>query len=230
MGTSFDKTTDQKPAQLSVTNRGTLVDEVYARIESMIVMLQLSPGALLSEVELGRQFGVSRTPVGEALQRLAREGLVTILPRRGILVTEVNIADQLRLQELRREVSRFIARCGAARATTEERARIATIASNFLQAAEADDKVAVMRADKEFHDLFATCAHNSYAAASMSSMDSLSRRFWYVHRDARGSDKESARLHADIALAIAEGNQEKAVQASDAFADYLDAFTRSILR
>ena len=71
----------------------SLADRVYADLEEMIVTLRLEPGQMLSESELGEMFKVSRTPIGEALQRLAREGLVNILPRRGIVVTEINIAE-----------------------------------------------------------------------------------------------------------------------------------------
>ena len=70
--------------------RQTLTDKAYIQLEEMIVTLQLAPGQVLSESELGEQLEIGRTPIREALQRLAREGLVTILPRKGILVTEIN--------------------------------------------------------------------------------------------------------------------------------------------
>jgi len=87
----------------------SLAEKVYAELEEMIVTLQFEPGQMLSESELSEILQVSRTPIGEALQRLAREGLVNILPRRGIVVTEINIADQLKLLEFRSVVSRFAA-------------------------------------------------------------------------------------------------------------------------
>ena len=80
--------------------KGGLADWVYRQLEERIVTLQLRPGALLSEAELGQQLGVSRTPVAAALQRLAREGLVNILPQRGVVVTEISLTDQLRVLEL----------------------------------------------------------------------------------------------------------------------------------
>ncbi len=206
-----------------------MVDRVYAELELKIVTCELPPGALLSEAELSKQLNVSRTPVGEALQRLAREGLVNILPRRGILVTEVNISDQLQLLELRREISRFVARAGARRARPEERERLRQVAASFLHAAESNDDVELLQADKEFHDLFVRCAHNAFALRTLVSMDSLSRRFWIAHRASTGELPESAKLHSDIAIAIADGNEQLAMQASDALSDYLDQFTRSTL-
>lgn len=208
---------------------GTLVERIYAWLEGKIVTLQLPPGALLSELVIAREFGVSRTPVGEALQRLAREGLVTILPRRGIVVTEISVTEQLRLLEFRREIANFIARLGAKRANTAERDKLRQVANDFLAAAAAGDEAGLLAADKDFHDLFATCAHNNYAANAMGPLDSLSRRFFYAHRVNVGNSNESARLHANIALSMAEGDPQAAENATNAMADYLDDFARSTL-
>ncbi len=208
---------------------GNLVDRVYEQLETMIVTLELAPGAVISELELGRRLGVSRTPIGEALQRLAREGLVAILPRRGIVVSEISVSDQLRLLELRREISSFIARMGAIRASDEERAELRLVAREFQEAAVAGDSAALMKADKTFHDLFAACAHNAFACTAINSMDAHMRRFWYAHQVADAEFVRSARLHADIALAVAKGDQTAAVQASDAFSDYCEDFTRAAL-
>ena len=79
----------------------------------MIVTLRIAPGAAVSEQELAGNLGIGRTPIREALQRLAREGLVAILPRRGILVSGIDVKRQLRLLEVRRELERLIARSAA---------------------------------------------------------------------------------------------------------------------
>ena len=76
--------------QATLDGRQSLTDQAYVRLEELIVTLQLEPGAVLSESVLSRDLGFGRTPIREALQRLAREGLVTILPRKGVLVSEVN--------------------------------------------------------------------------------------------------------------------------------------------
>lgn len=207
----------------------TLVDQIYSWLEGKIVTLELLPGALLSEVAIAREFGVSRTPVGEALQRLAREGLVTILPRRGIVVTEISVTEQLRLLEFRREIANFLARVGARRANEAERDALRAVASAFLEAAAEQDGPRLMDADKEFHDLFASCAHNHYAATAMGPLDALSRRFFYVHRVTVGNSDDPAKLHAAIAMAIADGDPEAAEAATNAMADYLEEFTRSTL-
>src|SRR5690554_1389436 len=92
---------------------GSLTEQAYRQLEEMIVTLQLMPGAVLSETHLARELSIGRTPVREALQRLAREGLIVILPRRGILVSEINVKRQLRLLEVRRELERLMGKASA---------------------------------------------------------------------------------------------------------------------
>ena len=85
----------------------SLSDRAYRRLEEMIVTLQLAPGAVVSESALSKRLGIGRTPIREALQRLARERLVVVLPRRGIMVSEINVSTQLRLLEARRELEQI---------------------------------------------------------------------------------------------------------------------------
>jgi DNA-binding GntR family transcriptional regulator len=106
----------------------TLAEQAYAHPEELIVTLKLKPGATVSEGELSALAGIGRTPIREALQRLAREKLVSILPRRGIVVTEINVGSQLRLLEVRRELERLIAKSAARRATDGERVRFRELA------------------------------------------------------------------------------------------------------
>jgi len=204
----------------------SLVERIYDELEDRIVSLELPPGAMLSEVTIAREFGVSRTPVGEALQRLAREGLVNVLPRRGIVVTDISLTGQMRVLEFRRDISNFIARLGAIRADSSERHALRRVAQDFLEAATSADGRRINEADKEFHELFAACAHNNYAATAIAPLDSLARRFFYAHSMDIG---RSAQLHADIAVAIADGNPLEAERATHALADYLDELSLSTL-
>jgi DNA-binding GntR family transcriptional regulator len=93
----------------------TLTEQAYKQIEELIVTLRLKPGQVLSEQSLSASLGIGRTPIREALQKLALEGLVTILPRKGILVSEINPHSQLRVLEARREIERLLSRASAER-------------------------------------------------------------------------------------------------------------------
>lgn len=193
----------------------------------MIVTLKLLPGAAISETALSQSLGIGRTPIREALQRLARESLVAIFPRRGIFVAEINLKKQLRLLEVRRELERLIARSAARRATDAERAGLSDLAARFEAAAKVNNDVAFLRTDREFNTLCSAAAHNEFAALAMGLMHSLSRRFWYIHYKQAADMPLTAKLHANIARAIAAGDEERAAKASDKLLDAIDKFTRN---
>jgi DNA-binding GntR family transcriptional regulator len=193
----------------------------------MIVRLELPPGSAVSEASLSGRLGIGRTPIREALQRLARERLVKILPRRGVIVSEINVKAQLRLLEVRRELERLVARSAARRATPQERARFSAVAKAFKRAAHTNDDVAFLRIDREFNELCLEAARNEFATTAMQLMASLSRRFWYLHYKQAADLPETAKLHADIAVAIAAGDPEGAARASDALLASIGAFTRN---
>src|SRR5437763_16258962 len=125
----------------------SLTEKAYRLIEELIVTLQIAPGTVVSEALLSERLGIGRTPIREALQRLARERLVVVLPRRGIMVSEINVRTQLRLLEVRRELERLIARSAARRATPQERERFHELAKLFEKAAKVNDDVTFMRTD-----------------------------------------------------------------------------------
>ena len=207
----------------------SLTDRAYGDLEEMIVTLKLPPGSAVSEAALSERLGIGRTPIREALQRLARERLVTILPRRGIIVSEINVKSQLRLLELRREVERLVARSAARRAIREERVRFLEIARSFEKSAKRNDEMTFLRVDREFNELTVVAARNEFAAGAMSLVHSLSRRFWYIHYQQAADMPRAAKLHADVARGVARADENAAAAASDRLLDYIEQFTRDTL-
>ncbi len=216
-------------ARASQPRRETQSDQSYSVLEEQIVTLRLKPGAVLSEAQLAAQFGFGRTPIREALQRLARESLVMILPRKGILVTEINPRKQLLVLEVRRELERLMARAGATRATPEEKAEFQEIAEGMEKAARSNDDINFMRYDQALNALVSQAAHNEYASRAMGLLHGLSRRFWYMHYKEAADLPLCARLHAQLARRIAMGDPEEAGRASDQLVDYAETFTRATL-
>jgi DNA-binding GntR family transcriptional regulator len=219
----------RREAAAAELSDATLTDRAYRAIEEQIVTLQLAPGAVISEAVLSERLKIGRTPIREAIQRLARERLMVIMPRRGIMVSEVNIQTQLRLLEVRRELERLIARNAARRATEAERAQFTAIAAGMEKAGRKNDETVFMRLDREFNLLGLQAARNEFAAGAMVLMQGLSRRFWFIHYREAADLPLAARLHADIARAIAAGDREAAATASDRLMDYIEAFTRGTL-
>jgi len=205
----------------------TLTDKAYTYLEELIVTLKLPPGSAVSETMLSNRLGIGRTPIREALQRLARERLVTILPRRGVIVSDINVKSQLRLLEVRREVERLVARSAARRATPAERTRFAELADQFERSARQNDDTTFMRVDRAFNELCVAAARNEFATGAMGLMQSLSRRFWYLHYKQAADMPETAKLHADIARAIAAGDETAAAAVTDRLLDKIDSFTRA---
>ena len=205
----------------------SLTDRAYVALEEMICTLRLEPGEVLSEGALSETLRIGRTPVREALQRLAREGLVTVLPRRGVLVSDFNVKKQLRMLEVRRELERLMARSAAVRATREERERFVAIADAMHECAGAGDDIRFMRLDHEFNVLVSQANRNEFASEAISLMSGLSRRFWFMHHRNAGDLSTIAKLHADIASAIAAGDGTAAAAASDALLEYIEAITRA---
>jgi len=204
----------------------TLTERAYRALEEEIVTLRLKPSQVLSEQILSATFKIGRTPIREALQRLAREGLVAILPRKGILVSDINPRNQLLVLEVRRELERLLSRAGAERATNEQREQLQDIARGMDRASKANDDIAFMRLDRELNRLMIEAAHNDYAARSMKLLQGLSRRFWYMHYREAADLPLCARLHANQARAIAQGDGDAAARASDKLMNYVENFTR----
>ncbi|MFZ0654628.1 MAG: GntR family transcriptional regulator, partial [Pseudolabrys sp.] len=130
-----------------------MTERAYRAVEEEIVTLRLKPSQVLSEQMLSATFDIGRTPIREALQRLAREGLVAILPRKGILVSDINPRNQLLVLEVRRELERLLSRAGAERATKEQREQLQEIARGMDRASKAHDDIAFMRLDRELNRL-----------------------------------------------------------------------------
>ncbi len=205
----------------------SLTERAYRELEERIVTLQLEPGEVLSETRLSESLGIGRTPVREALQRLAREGLVMVLPRRGVLVSEFNVQSQLRMVEVRREIENLIARSAALRANDEERERFRDLAAEMRAAARAGDDVHFLRLDREFNQRVSAAARNEFAVKTITLMAGLSRRFWFMHNRHVDDLAVTAEAHARVAEAIAAGEAKSAAQASDGLMDHIESITRS---
>ena len=206
----------------------SLADQAYDRIEELIVTLKLSPGHAFSEGELAQQLGIGRTPLREALQRLAADRMVEIQPRRGLRVTQIDAADYLNLLETRRVLDRLVAEQAARRIRPPEQTALNECVTRIEHAAACMDANAFLHADREADQLIESAARNPWATDAAASLHVHCRRFWMVHEHWADMAK-SAGLHASVFRAIASADPEKAGQACDALIAYLESFTRDAL-
>jgi DNA-binding GntR family transcriptional regulator len=218
-----------KGGKKKAPQRESLTEQAYAQIEEAIVTLQIAPGTSVSELFLSEMTGIGRTPIREAIQRLAREHLILVMPQRGLLVPEIDVKKQLKLLKTRREVERLICRSAARNATPQEREVFAQLAAEFTEASKTNDDVSFVRLDREFNELCLMAARNEFAEAAMRLMHGLARRFWYFHYRQAADLPEMARLHGAVARAIAKGDIDGSGKALDALLNNIEAFTRATL-
>ncbi len=156
--------------------KGTGSQRVYAKVREDILRLKLPPGADLDESTLEREFGLSRTPVREALIRLASEGLITLLPNRGARVTPIDISDVPHLFEALELCQRATIRWVAARRAPGDIAQMRERNREFLAAAQQGDTERMGETNKEFHLVFARACDNGYLGRFYEALLTISLR------------------------------------------------------
>lgn len=205
-----------------------LTEHAYTKLEEMIATLELAPGIVVSEAALSKQLGIGRTPVREAMQRLARERLLQILPRRGCIVADSRPDEELSVIEARRPIELLVVRTAARRANAEERQAFERIAKAMAAALASGDFNDFARLDFEFNELCLITCRNPIAASMMQLITTLNRRYWFMHHG-RTLPAEGVERHVDIAHAIARGDAEAAARATERLLDYIESWPRKAL-
>lgn len=188
----------------------SLAEQAYLRLEEQLVTLALAPGAALQEKLLADALGLGRTPVREAIQRLAGEGLLRIMPRKGVLVSPVLRSELSQIVEVRRVLERLLVVKAAERATPDQRKALQALSSHL--GAVADDLAAFFRLDRRLDELLASACGNVYLVRTLAPMHAHCRRLWYMHRE-RLDLNAAAGLHATLARNVAEGDGAGAARA-----------------
>ena len=185
----------------------------------------MKPGATVTEEALARRTGIGRTPIREALQRLARDGLVSIRPRSAIVVLEMTVERQLQLLEIRAALQELTVRFAAKRADIDQRARMLQLAKAVEDAAEIGDGELYLRIARDIHNVLCDAACNEFLQRFIGSLYALSRQFSFAHL--REVDMpRAAGTHAAILRAVAARDEEAAALASQRMIDFLLEFTK----
>ena len=114
-----------------VAQSGSLAEQAYRLFEEQLVTLRLAPGELIGEKDLVNIAGIGRTPVREAIQRLSAEGLLQVLPRKGLMVTPLRRSDLSQIIEARRVLERLMVVKAAERATPDQRQALKVLAAQL---------------------------------------------------------------------------------------------------
>ncbi len=205
--------------------RELLADRAYADLRDRIVTLAIAPGAPIDEDLIGEQLGMGRTPVREAIKRLALENLVTVYPRRGTFASDINITDLAHISDVRVQLEGHAAYRAAQRATPEQRQELAALQRELARAADSGSHGSMMAVDAEVHRFVYRCAGNPYLEETLSRYFNLSLRIWYLVLDRLPHMGARVHEHQDVLTAIADGDAERA---RDIMAEHVETFEREI--
>ena len=186
----------------------------------MIVTMKLQPGETLTEAALIERVGLGRTPVREAVQRLAWEGLLQIRPRSGIEIAPLEPADFPKVLAARRGVEALLAWGAASYASPEHDIQLRKVEKDMLAAAAKKNVDAFLDADKAFDAVLGQASANPFASRLAAPLQTHSRRFWF-RRQRPDSLQLAAERHVAMIDAIVARDADKAEQAAEDLIDHL---------
>lgn len=189
------------------------VERIAEEIEELILSGGYEDGARLNEAALAERFGVSRTPIREAIQRIALSGLVELLPRRGAFVRQPGAVALVEMFEVMAELEAFCARLAAPLATDEALARLARANAACTGAVEAGDADAYYRANERFHHLLYALSGNRFLESEALRLHRRLKPYRRLQLRLRGRMAQSLAEHEAVVSALAAGDGERAAAA-----------------
>lgn len=197
-------------------------DLAIVRLETAIVNCVLKPGTLMGEAELSEMLALGRTPVREALLRLANENLVQ-LSRAGVLIPALDANTMLKLLELREPLERVCIQKAAQRQTAADRDRFNAI-RHRLEPLPANDRAEFMVLLRDIHTTLAAASKNQFILSTLRATQGLSRRFWYYFA-ANEDQMFCTELYTLMLKALVAGEEADALEQSGRLIRYLRNFT-----
>lgn len=194
-----------------VRSVGSLSEKAYYLLRDRLVTLDLAPGSTIDERALQRELGLGRTPILEALRRLADDRLVEVVPRRGMFASHVDLGDLRSIGEVRVELEGCAGRLAARRATSQDLAGITELLAELRHTAAADQRELV-RLDQRVHRLVYRATHNPFLAATLEEYFVHSLRLWFLVLDHLSHLEHAVSEHLDLLTAIRGGDVEPAEQ------------------
>jgi GntR family transcriptional regulator, rspAB operon transcriptional repressor len=205
----------------------SLVDAAYEQIKRLITTCRFRPGEYVNESEVSMSLGIGRTPVHQAFDRLRSEGLVEVMPRKGILVKPISLDEVLQIVEVRTLCESYCVRLSAERATAAEIAELTRTLDRAGRVLSKRDSEELMLLDRAFHGLIARSSRNDVLAETLGRLHDRSLRFWIISLNAPGHHQSVHDQHAAILKAIQNRDPDAADQA---MRDHIEAFRRNLLQ
>lgn len=205
----------------------SLADQAYIAIRDLIVTLELPPGAPVREPELVVQLGIGRTPVREALRRLAQERLVEVFPRRGMFVTTVDVRDLVRLCEVRAVLEPEAALLAAERATQADLDELQDLLAVLELRRRREDRW-LIELDQRIHRAIYRASHNQFLAETLEQYYTHALRIWMLAL-ARTDLGAAVHEHGELLDAILRGRGDRAAELMRAHVETFEEAMRDVL-
>lgn len=191
----------------------SLNEHAYLQLKEALVTLVYKPGEHLNLAQIMERLSLGRTPANQAVHRLAMEGLVRIIPRKGILVAPLSIDDAVELIEVRIVNEGLCARLAAQRATAAQLDGLKVLMAQFDEAVKRRDTARLMNADREFHELLAQASGNRLLAETLGVLHARAQRFWATSLSVPGHIGQVREEHLAIVAALERRDPDAAVVA-----------------
>ncbi|MHB0875799.1 MAG: GntR family transcriptional regulator [Anaerolineae bacterium] len=203
---------------------------VFIGLKEQIMSGALLPGTQLSPPDLAQQFGVSRTPVRDALNQLAQEQLVEVEPRRGYFVSRITVRDVEDIFQFRLILETSSAELATARITEDQIARLAQLSSRYV-AGDVESYKAYLQENREFHLAVARAGGNRLLYDSLSRIFEQMQRFLVLRLDLSGSADDMLAEHYLLLDAFRSRDAARASEAMRVAIEHArDAVLESIFR
>jgi GntR family transcriptional regulator, rspAB operon transcriptional repressor len=191
----------------------SLREAAYEAIKHRIITCVFRPGEYINELQLSALLKIGRTPVHQALDRLMMEGMVEVIPRKGVIVKPVSLHEVLQIIEVRLINEPYGARLAADHADDSDLAELADVLERTEHWASMRNVENMMLHDREFHLLIARAAKNSVLGELLRSLHERSLRFWFISLNAPTQYQSVQREHNAILTAIRQRDPDRAEKA-----------------
>jgi DNA-binding GntR family transcriptional regulator len=203
-----------------------VAERAYVELRDRIVTLRLAPSTVLREDELMREMEIGRTPLREAVKRLALENLVAVQPRRGTFVTDVEAHDIVNITEVRAELEAYAAELAAERMDGEARAAAEALLEEIEEVTRPHEQEWLMRFDERIHRFTWETTGNPYLMETLERYFTHSLRIWYLVLDRVPGLGHAVHDQEHLLEALLDGDGERA---RSIMREHVLAFQREIL-
>ncbi|MDK3018859.1 GntR family transcriptional regulator [Pseudodonghicola flavimaris] len=217
---------DKKTGPLLPPKKLSLRDQAYEEIKGRIVSCELKPGEAVTVTELAEALGIGRTPVIQAVDRLMVDGLVEVMPRKGVVVSPVSLDELVDIIEVRLLNECRVARWAAERISDTQIADLNRNLAAMRKATETRNVEQLITLDREFHRLINASAGNAVMAELLGNLHDRSSRFWTLSLNVPDHNKRVCEQHAEIVEALAAHDADRAEKA---VYDHITAFRSNLV-